>query len=144
MAIVSGSLQHHAGVLLVDPSGALLMQLRDGHAPRHPNLWGIPGGLVEPGETPEQAAHRELLEETGLRVDGGLELFWHGPAPNDDGYWYTFYAPTLARQDEVVLGEGAAMVFLSPADLLDRQMPLGVANVVRRFLASPQYGALLR
>ncbi|WP_326561417.1 NUDIX hydrolase [Micromonospora sp. NBC_01796] len=133
-----------AGVLLVDPSGAVLMQLRDEYAPRHPNLWGIPGGHIEPGETPEQAAHRELLEETGLRVDGPLELFWSGPALNDNGHWHVYYAPTRAHQDQVILGERAAMVFLSPPEILTRRMTPGVNDVVRRFLTSPQYNALIR
>ncbi|MEJ3658136.1 NUDIX domain-containing protein [Actinomycetes bacterium KLBMP 9759] len=58
-----------AGLLLVhgDPSGRqwVLLQLR-GRINEHAGTWGIPGGAVERGETPAQAAVRETLEETGL------------------------------------------------------------------------------
>ena len=36
--------------------------------------WSIPGGLVETGETLDQAVRREVLEETGLRVKP-VEMF---------------------------------------------------------------------
>lgn len=34
----------------------------------------LPGGLVEPGELPEEGARRELAEEAGIEIDGELEL----------------------------------------------------------------------
>lgn len=33
-----------------------------------PNDWGLPGGKVEPDETPMQAIHREVMEETGIKI----------------------------------------------------------------------------
>ena len=45
-----------------------------------PNNFGLPGGKVDPGETDEQAAVRELNEETGLTVTNLREVF-----QRDDG-----------------------------------------------------------
>lgn len=43
------------------------------HRPRYRD-WTFPKGKVEEGESDEQAAVREVQEETGLRCDLGLEL----------------------------------------------------------------------
>ncbi|HYQ77158.1 (deoxy)nucleoside triphosphate pyrophosphohydrolase [Cellulomonas sp.] len=45
--------------------------------------WEFPGGKVEPGESPEDAVHREIREELGVAVELGEELA--GP---DDGAWW--------------------------------------------------------
>ncbi len=37
--------------------------------PPFENLWTLPGGHIHPGEEARAAAHRELLEETGIRAD---------------------------------------------------------------------------
>ena len=43
------------------------------HRPRYDD-WSLPKGKRDPGETDEECARREVLEETGLRVELGAEL----------------------------------------------------------------------
>lgn len=58
-----------AGVVIVSEQNRYLMQLRDDlpHV-SFGGWWGLFGGAIEPGETPEEAARREVAEEIGLRV----------------------------------------------------------------------------
>jgi ADP-ribose pyrophosphatase YjhB (NUDIX family) len=70
------------GAVIRDDAGRLLMILR-GHEPGK-GLWSIPGGRIEPGETPEQAVVREVREETGLEVSCG-PLLGTAELPGLDG-----------------------------------------------------------
>lgn len=58
------TVQAAAGGLVLNPAGQLLMIFRRG-------LWDLPKGKIDPGETPQQAALREVEEETGAQ---GLQL----------------------------------------------------------------------
>lgn len=54
-------------VALVNEHGAVLVQQRD-ISGSHAGLWEFPGGKLEPGESPQEAAVRELREELGITI----------------------------------------------------------------------------
>jgi 8-oxo-dGTP diphosphatase len=50
---------------------------------RYRKVWELPGGLLDPGETPRDSAARELLEEAGCVVH---RLEWLGVVQVNDGH----------------------------------------------------------
>ncbi|MCP3425342.1 NUDIX domain-containing protein [Rothia sp. AR01] len=74
--------------VIVDAAGRILLVQR-GHEPGK-GLWSVPGGKSEPGETLRETAAREVLEETGLRVVVGREL-WSLRVPAGAGREYEIH-----------------------------------------------------
>ncbi|MFC9438956.1 NUDIX domain-containing protein [Nocardia sp. NPDC057030] len=80
-----------AGAVVLRGSAVLMVR------PTYKEYWDIPGGYVEPGESPKAACQREIHEELGLTVDK-LELAAIDWAPNEkegDKLLFLFAAPDL-------------------------------------------------
>ncbi|HEX8036138.1 MAG TPA: NUDIX domain-containing protein [Ktedonobacterales bacterium] len=131
-------------IFLVNADGHILMQLRDAHARVSPNTWDLPGGGIEPQETPEEAVRRELHEETGLLVAGPLTLFWHGVRAatlhaTTVVEWFVYAAATTATKADLVLGEGQALRFVALEEAGALDTSFSAAYFVPHFLRSPTY-----
>ena len=135
-----------AVVFLVDARGHVLLQHRDEHAPRAANQWGMVGGHVEDGEDFDTAMRREILEETGIEVAAeDLSLWQTTEFDYSDGHHsdYQVYAGRVdLTDDDIVVGEGRAIVFVDPADTPGLDQAESTAHFLPRFLESDLYRRL--
>ena len=122
-------------------AGDAVLLVRRGREPSR-GLWAFPGGRVEPGETDEAAAAREVLEETGLAV-ADLEDFRSVTiAAVRDGrpVRYRLRVFVTARFDgEPAAGDDADAVGWFRLDDLDGlPMPASMVEAARAILAMPR------
>ncbi len=59
---------------MAEEGAALLLTRRAARMSTHPGQWALPGGRVDPGETAEEAARREVEEELGLTLQPDQRL----------------------------------------------------------------------
>jgi 8-oxo-dGTP diphosphatase len=102
-------MRHRAAVFVLDDKNNVLLfhRFKNGH-----EYYAIPGGGVEPGETPEQAVVRELKEEAGLDIILGEKI---GELEMDNNYQYFYVAKswsgTLALGGEELTKQSPSNVY---------------------------------
>jgi 8-oxo-dGTP diphosphatase len=113
-----------AGALFRD-AGDQIMLVRPHDKPE----WDIPGGMVEPGETPSEACAREVAEELGLTITVGQALVvdWSPHPAQGDKLLFVFDAGSLSPAEvaaiRLVDDEILEFRYVPPADLDDYTGP---------------------
>lgn len=108
-----------AMVMLINKRGEILLNLRD-NKPNilYPAHWAILGGGVEQGETPLQAARREIQEEIGHAIKGPIKEFAKIIDRNGKGHLVTIFVTSIDKAiNELELREGKALKFFPKKQL---------------------------
>ena len=101
-----------------------------------PHGWALPGGFVDYGESLEQAAAREALEETGLVVKN-LRQFRAYSAPNRDPRFHTVSMVFIAdAEGEPQGGDDALRARLFSPEALPDPLCFDHAKILADYLAS--------
>ncbi len=81
-----------------------VLLVRRGQPPAE-DLWAIPGGSVEIGETLQEAAEREILEETGIQIRAAKPIYTFDVIDRDEAGKIRFHYVIVDLAAHYVMGE---------------------------------------
>jgi len=123
--------------------GGSVLLVRRGRAPSR-GLYAFPGGRIEPGETVEEAARRELIEETGLTA-GDLAVLAEVAieGERDDSpvrYRLTVLTGTWVGGEAVAADDAEAAGWYGLDELETLPITLSVLEIARELLGAREAG----
>jgi 8-oxo-dGTP diphosphatase len=129
-----------AAALITSAEGEVLLV-----KPNYRELWSLPGGVLEDGESPEEGCGREVLEEIGLDLPVGPLLALHWLAPEGlrpkPMLAFVFDGGVLDDFSQIVLQESELDAFrLVPPLALGEYLPAHIAPRVANALGARETG----
>lgn len=128
---MSESVQPPVSTAIIVKDGRVLMARRRQQEGKL--LWAFPGGGIEAGETPEEAAVREVAEEVGLEVEA-VQVLGDRVHPQS-GVHMTYVACTVVSGDAHVADEDElAEVAWLEHEQIPEYVPWGLFDKVQAYL----------
>lgn len=124
MQVAAGRPKLGVGVIVEDGEGRVLVGKRKGS--HGAGQWSMPGGKPDDGESPAEAALRELFEETHLTVHtiDDCQIWGYDQFPEDDLHYVTVYFAVVSTDDPVLVepDKCEGWVWRDPQELLDEYL----------------------
>ncbi|CAN7375447.1 DUF2213 domain-containing protein [Bradyrhizobium sp. LjRoot220] len=125
-----------AGILFVAPDGDVLLLRRSSKEENFAGHWSLPGGKADDGETPDQAARREALEEMGEHPDGERELIDERTTPT--GMQFHTFKQVVGDKFVPKLNDEHSGYAWASRDMLPQPMHPAVKEVLARAMAADE------
>jgi len=118
-------------IIFVNDKKQVLLLLRDDKPDiPYPNMWDIPGGHVEDGETPEQCIVREMKEEMDLNLE---EIQLLSVMEFIDRIEYTFWKKANLDIEKITLHEGQELKWFTQFEVKNTKLAYGFNEIVDDF-----------
>jgi 8-oxo-dGTP diphosphatase len=126
--------------IIIEKDGRILLQHRDDIPTiKYPGMWDTWGGEIERGETPRQAAIRELEEEIGIKLKPE-EMNLLCKVKLLGSMHYFFYAKYKGDDKDLDLKEGQAFGYFFPREIKDLPMVKEFYALLMQILQHEQQG----
>lgn len=127
-------LSHVVYSMILDDTGSKILMVRN----KDNGQWTLPGGSVEPGESLDQAAIREVMEETGYTIQVcGVMAVNEAKLQKlrEHIVFITFRAEIVGGQEDITLPDEIAEISWIDLDQADQLMPYfkeGISTIIRK------------
>lgn len=98
--------EHSGGSAVLCVKDGKILLVKQFRYPYKEEVWEIPAGKINDGETPEQTAIRELEEEGGIKADRVIKMFDVYPSPGYTDEIIRIYKAEGLTETELKLDEG--------------------------------------
>ena len=118
-------------LIIINDHRQIVLLLRD-DIPEipYPNMWDIPGGAVESGESPKEAIIREIDEEMGMTLD---DVYPFSVVRFDDRTEYTYWIKLNLDLKKIHLTEGQRLKWFEENEIKKMNLAFRFNKIVDKF-----------